>query len=469
MPWRSRLIASTRSSRSVTSVVCWVSTSRNSSSARRLTAPSRSRSRLSFSSSASISAMSGSGVSAVEAGEARERLRLGLQDLADLGGEVGEPPLDALVTLLRARCRFACRRKGVMGGAGRAVGLGQGALRRPPAFRRRRAAPSRRLDLGDQRAALCFELLPACRRGRHARCGSRRGAPRWSRSVPRRLPARLVQAAASDAIAARRRSASSISRASAWASARTSASRPRSAATVVRVSASSASSAAEGERSSSACAAVARASCVSASVVVTRAWASARADRRDVMRFNSRSAAAWRSRAASASRCVARQRLRAAFSASPRRRHFRFGHGHRIAARIEIDPHDAQLRLDVGEAVAAGEAAGRTGRRMGGDGKAVPAPQVAFLRHQPLAGLEIAREARAVGTGDDADLRQPARHRVGRRGDEGRAAARRLRAAPDRRHRPARRPNASAPSARPARRDRRRARRRARSRSPFRP
>ena len=51
MPWRSRLIASTRSSRSVVSVACWASTSRSSSSARRLTAPSRSRSRRSRSSS----------------------------------------------------------------------------------------------------------------------------------------------------------------------------------------------------------------------------------------------------------------------------------------------------------------------------------------------------------------------------------------------------------------------------------
>ena len=59
MPWRSRLMASTRSSRSVVSAVCWASTSRSSSSARRLTAPSRSRSRRSFSRFSSISSSGG--------------------------------------------------------------------------------------------------------------------------------------------------------------------------------------------------------------------------------------------------------------------------------------------------------------------------------------------------------------------------------------------------------------------------
>ena len=43
--------------------------------------------------------------------------------------------------------------------------------------------------------------------------------------------------------------------------------------------------------------------------------------------------------------------------------------------------------LDVGKAIAAGEPPCRRGRRIGGDREAVPAPQVTFLRHQPLAGL----------------------------------------------------------------------------------
>ena len=101
------------------------------------------------------------------------------------------------------------------------------------------------------------------------------------------------------------------------------------------------------------------------------------------------------------------------------RRHFRFGHGHRLTAQVEIGAHDPQLRLDIGEAVAAGEATGSAGRRQRGDGETVPTPQVAFPRHQPLAWLEFAGEACPIGAGDDADLRQPPRHRLRRRGDEG--------------------------------------------------
>ena len=62
---------------------CWASTSRSSSSARRLTAPSRSRSRRSRSSVASISARSGSGVVGFDLGELRNRRRRDLQHLAD--------------------------------------------------------------------------------------------------------------------------------------------------------------------------------------------------------------------------------------------------------------------------------------------------------------------------------------------------------------------------------------------------
>ena len=162
----------------------------------------------------------------------------------------------------------------------------------------------------------------------------------------------------------------------------------------VRVSASSASSAAEGARPSSASAAAARASCVSASVVVTRAWASARAD---AARGDAVELALGGGVAVAGGVGLALRRAPAAAGGVlglPRRRHFRFGHGHRLPARIEVGAHDAQLRLDVGEAVAAGEAACRPGRRIGGDGEAVPAPQIALLRHQPLAGLELAGDAR---------------------------------------------------------------------------
>ena len=73
MPWRSRLIASIRSSRSVERLVCCVCTSLSSSSARRLTAPSRSRSRRSRSSRASISATSGRSAPGLTLGQLGDR------------------------------------------------------------------------------------------------------------------------------------------------------------------------------------------------------------------------------------------------------------------------------------------------------------------------------------------------------------------------------------------------------------
>ena len=128
MPSRSFLIASTRSSRSVVSEVCWVSTSRSSSSARRLTAPSRSRSRRSRSSVASISARSGSASPALMLGQFRHRRRLDLQHVVDFAADVGEPALGALEALLGAGEFLARGAGGFQGGAGVAVGLGQRVL-----------------------------------------------------------------------------------------------------------------------------------------------------------------------------------------------------------------------------------------------------------------------------------------------------------------------------------------------------
>ena len=79
----------------------------------------------------------------------------------------------------------------------------------------------------------------------------------------------------------------------------------------------------------------------------------------------------------------------------PRLRHLAFRRRHGLPPRVEIGARDAQLGLDVGEPVAAGEPARRRGRRVGGDGEAVPAPQIALLRHQPLAGLELVRRGAA--------------------------------------------------------------------------
>jgi hypothetical protein len=45
--------------------------------------------------------------------------------------------------------------------------------------------------------------------------------------------------------------------------------------------------------------------------------------------------------------------------------------------------------FDIDQPRAFGQAPGRTGRRMRSRDEAVPAPDVAFQRHQPLAGLEL--------------------------------------------------------------------------------
>ena len=57
------------------------------------------------------------------------------------------------------------------------------------------------------------------------------------------------------------------------------------------------------------------------------------------------------------------------------------------ACGFRLGAGDLQFGFDVVQTRALGEAAGGAGRRMRGGGKAVPAPQVAFRRHQALAGL----------------------------------------------------------------------------------
>ena len=63
--------------------------------------------------------------------------------------------------------------------------------------------------------------------------------------------------------------------------------------------------------------------------------------------------------------------------------------------------------LDVDETGALGQPACRAGRGMRSGDKAVPAPDVAFQRHQPLAGLELRHQLGAAFLGDDADLGGP--------------------------------------------------------------
>src|SRR5262249_57685724 len=82
------------------------------------------------------------------------------------------------------------------------------------------------------------------------------------------------------------------------------------------------------------------------------------------------------------------------------RRHFGLGDRHRFTANVKIGSHNAQFRLDAGEPVAASETARGAGRRMSRNRIAVLAPQVAFLRNQPLSRLETADEAGPPGTPD---------------------------------------------------------------------
>ena len=81
---------------------------------------------------------------------------------------------------------------------------------------------------------------------------------------------------------------------------------------------------------------------------------------------------------------------------------------------LRVSAGVAKLAIEIGEAVLRGEPARRRGRRIRGGRKAVPAPQVAIGRHQPLAGLELRNERWPERTIDHADLRQPAR-KLGRR------------------------------------------------------
>ncbi len=74
-----------------------------------------------------------------------------------------------------------------------------------------------------------------------------------------------------------------------------------------------------------------------------------------------------------------------------------------------VDAGLLQLVLYVDEARALGEPPRRAGRRVRSRDESVPAPDVAFERHQPLAGLELRHQLRAAVARDDADLRQPAR------------------------------------------------------------
>ena len=71
--------------------------------------------------------------------------------------------------------------------------------------------------------------------------------------------------------------------------------------------------------------------------------------------------------------------------------HLQLGLGvlQRLTLGLRVDAGLLQLVLDIDEAGALGKTPRRAGRGVGGGDKAVPAPDVAFERDQPLAGLEL--------------------------------------------------------------------------------
>jgi hypothetical protein len=90
-------------------------------------------------------------------------------------------------------------------------------------------------------------------------------------------------------------------------------------------------------------------------------------------------------------------------------RRLRLGRVCNAALDLDVLAQRLELGLDIGEPVLAGKPSGRAGRCIGGDREAVPTPEIAVGRNQPLAGLEQRRQARRVLAHDHADLSEPAR------------------------------------------------------------
>ena len=76
-----------------------------------------------------------------------------------------------------------------------------------------------------------------------------------------------------------------------------------------------------------------------------------------------------------------------------------------------------RFRLDrqITETIFFGEPPRGGGWGFRGLGESIPAPQIAFLRDEPLSGLQQGPQGVAFGPQDDADLVQPPRERVRRR------------------------------------------------------
>ena len=114
---------------------------------------------------------------------------------------------------------------------------------------------------------------------------------------------------------------------------------------------------------------------------------------------------------------------------------------------------------EIAEAVFFGETPRGGSRGFGGLRETVPAPQIAFLRDQPLAGFQQRPQGGSFGPRDNADLVQPPRERSWRRDEPRERFDARRQSRVVRRHRSG--PNARAKPDWSRRRDRRRAPRRA--------
>ena len=86
----------------------------------------------------------------------------------------------------------------------------------------------------------------------------------------------------------------------------------------------------------------------------------------------------------------------------------------RIPERLRLFAGKRGIEAEIREAVALDEPARRGRRRFSRLGEPVPAPDVAFARDEPLAGLQTQAEDSALGAGYDSDLSERAPQRRGR-------------------------------------------------------
>ena len=414
---RSRLIASVRSSRSAISLSRLASTSASSSSARRLTAPSRSRSCLQrfelaldlHRAPAAARSRSCPASAASPAGSQSSSVSDRVQELLapGLGALRRAPPRRRAIRAPRPSRRAPARaaRSASASAVSPSARASAASLREASALsnssasaRRRRpnssgasASSSRSASAPARRSAIsaicacgaCAALVPGAALGGDRLCGAQR-APRP------RAPELCGGGARLGELRPRlgRRGAGAFERERQL---------------VARRQRGIAASAAALRSAASSRAALARTAASSTAERRVRVWARLRSNSASASRALSDAARAARDALAHSASAAA-----ASLQAARRRR--------RLGAHASPPPRGLGLALEIAEPVLFGEPPRGRRRRLGGGDEAVPAPEIAFERDQPLAGLQERAEALAVGARDDADLGEPARQRR-RRGD----------------------------------------------------